>query len=151
VGGAALAPRLNIARKDPWNESGVCVARGFLGATAFPERKTMGFAVPWAIDVSVLVGYDTENWQLAHRNAGHGPWRSGEKCFAKISAERVIGHVIIEKLGDAGGWNFRVPNDARWSAKVSQAKEAQREYVEEELTAWRGTTARVNTHFDCQQ
>lgn len=151
VGGAALAPRLNIAQKDLWNESGVCVARSFFGATAFPERKTVGFAVLWAIDVSGLVGYDTENWQLAHRDAGNGPWRSGEKCFARIARERVIGHVVIEKLGDANGWNFRVPHDARWSAKVSQAKDAQRKYVEEELTAWRGTTARVSTYFDFQQ
>lgn len=151
VGGAAMAPRLNIAQKDLWNESGVCVARSFFGATAFPERKTKGFAVMWAIDVSGLVGYDTENWQLSHRDAGNGPWRSGEKCFAKIPAQRVIGHVIIEKLGDEGGWNFRVPKDAHWSAKVSVAKDAQRKYIEEELTAWRGTTARISTYFDFQQ
>jgi hypothetical protein len=152
VSGAALAPRLNIKQRDLWNESGVCVARSFFGATAFPLREHKGNVALWAIDVSGLVGYDTEAWQLANPALGAGPWRPGEKCFARIGPERIIGHIVIEKLGDeGGGWKFRVPKEAQWSAKVSQAKGEQRKYIEEELTAWRDTFASVNTQYDFQQ
>jgi hypothetical protein len=152
VGSNALAPRLNIAQRDLWNESGVCVARSFFGATAFPLRGHKGGALLWAIDVTGLVGYDTEAWQLANPAAGAGPWRPGEKCFAKIPASKILGHIVIDKLGDdCGGWGFRVPKDAQWSAKVSGANKAQRDYIEAELTAWRDTTASVPTLFDFQQ
>lgn len=151
VSGSALAPRLNKAQKDLWNESGVCVARSLFGATAFPLREHKGNVALWAIDVAGLTGYDTEAWQLANRNAGSGPWRPGEKCFPRITPDRIIGHIVIEKLGDAGGWNFRVPKEAQWSAKVSGARKPQRDYIEAELTAWRDTTVAVDTFFDFQQ
>jgi hypothetical protein len=152
VSANALAPRLNIAQRDLWNESGVCVARSFFGATAFPLRGHKGGALLWAINVSGLVGYDTEAWQLANPAAGAGPWRPGEKCFAKIPADRILGHIVIEKDGDdQGGWSFRVPKDAQWSQKVSGANKTQRDYIEAELNAWRDTEAHVPTLFDFQQ
>ncbi len=55
-----LAPRLNKTQKDLWNESGVCVARSLLGATAFPYRWTEGDVLLWAVDVRGLNGFDPE-------------------------------------------------------------------------------------------
>ncbi|MEA2079262.1 MAG: hypothetical protein U9P00_05280, partial [Pseudomonadota bacterium] len=97
VGGNALAPRLNIAQRDLWNESGVCVARSFFGATAFPLRSHEGQALLWAVNVTQLVGYDTEDWQLRNPEAGAGPWRPGEKCFGKIPEKDILGYVVVDK------------------------------------------------------
>jgi len=151
VGGNALAPRLNVAQRDLWNESGVCVARSFFGATAFPLREHVGKAVLWAIDVAGLVGYDTEDWQLRNPAAGAGPWRPGEKCFPRVPKDNILGYIVIDKMGDVGGgWKFSVPRGAKWEG-AGFPRPAQARYMEEELAAWAGVTATVPTLYDFQQ
>lgn len=145
-----LAPRLNKTQKDLWNESGVCVARSFLGATAFPYRWTEGDVILWAVDVRGLVGFDTERYQLDNKGFGSGPWRPGEKCFGRIEAGRILGWVIITKNGFKGqdvGWKFSVAGDASWSG-VGNGTMEQRAYITNELAAWRGTSASVPGVFD---
>ncbi len=143
--------RLNIEQKDLWNESGVCVARSLFGSTAFPLRDHVGPALLWAVDVTDLTGYDTEGWQLANPGAGAGPWRPGEKCYAKVPADRILGYVIIEKQGDVGGgWKFSVPRGSKWKSTGFPTM-AQGQYMEQELAAWDGVTATVPTLYDFQQ
>lgn len=143
--------RLNIEQKDLWNESGVCVARSFFGSTAFPLRDHVGPALMWALDVTDLTGYDTEGWQLSNPGAGAGPWRPGEKCYAKVPADRILGYVVIEKQGDeGGGWKFTVPRGSKWQS-VGFPTIAQGKYIEEELAAWDGITSTVPTLYDFQQ
>lgn len=151
IAGSTLAPRLNKLAKDLWNESGVCVARSFFGATAFPYRWWTGRVLLWAVDVEGLVGYDTERYQLGKVDPkGNGPWRAGEKCFKRIWKHRIIGHVVIEKLGDAcGGWSFKVESD-KWipAGGAASLTSKARTYLDDELAAWTGRTAEVTTAYD---
>ena len=145
-----LAPRLNKTQKDLWNESGVCVARSLLGATAFPYRWTEGDVLLWAVDVRGLNGFDTERYQLDNRSFGSGPWRPGEKCFGRIEANRILGWVIISKLGFNGqnvGWKFSIAKDASWG-NVGNGTSEQRAYMVEELAAWRDSEVTVPTEYD---
>jgi hypothetical protein len=145
-----LAPRLNKTQKDLWNESGVCVARSFLGATAFPYRWTEGDVLVWAVDVRGLNGFDTERYQVDNKGYGSGPWRPGEKCFGRIEANRILGWVIVSKLGFTGqnvGWKFSVPADASWGG-IGNGTAEQRSYMVEELAAWRDTDVTVPTEYD---
>jgi hypothetical protein len=146
--GSSLAPRLNVTQKDLWNESGICVARSFFGATAFPYRETKGQVILWALDVSGLVGFDTEKYQDKHKTA-NGAWRPGEKCFPRIDETRILGWVLVDKLGNGNnGWEFSLPLDAKWGANTGKGNLAQRTYIEEELAVWRGTKVSVSTAYD---
>jgi hypothetical protein len=140
-------PRLNITQRDLWNESGVCVARSFLGATAFPYRWTKGNVILWAIDCRNLIGYDTEDYQLRGQSA-NGPWRPGEKAYPHIPARRILGYVIVEKLGnETAGWAFRVPPNVTWQASANGTRQ-QQDYIRDELAAWAGMSAAIHTDFD---
>lgn len=154
ISGNVLAPRLNKTAKDLWNESGVCVARSFFGATAFPLRKTGGDNKPenvllWAVDVEGLVGYDTESYQLGKVDAkGNGPWRAGEKCYKRIHKHRILGYVVVQKLGDAcGGWSFKV-TDAKWTRAGGTVVARAGSYLDDELAPWVGRTVEVTTNYD---
>jgi hypothetical protein len=148
VAGATTAPRLNVEQKDLWNESGICVARSFFGATAFPYRYTTDNVILWALDVTGLTGFDTEEYQKGNKLSLNGPWRPGEKCFARIEPERVLGSVVIQKHGDKkGGWSFEVGPDAQWDLRAP-GKAGQRDYIQAELAAWRGVRADVPTAYD---
>lgn len=151
VSTGTLAPRINVTQKDLWNESGICVARSFLGATAFPYRWTKDRVIVWALNVAGLVGFDTEQYQLDNK-VGNGPWRPGEKCFGRIEADRILGYVVIKKLGnDGGGWSFATPLDAKWGPTAGKASKAQQTYIEEELEAWRDASVDVGTGYDFAQ
>ncbi len=146
--GSSLAPRLNVTQKDLWNESGICVARSFFGATAFPYRETTGQVILWALDVSGLIGFDTEKYQDQNKTA-NGAWRPGEKCFPRIDESRILGWVLVDKLGNGNnGWEFQLPANAKWGKTQAQPKTAQALYIEEELAAWAGTKVRVPTAYD---
>ena len=150
VSSDTLAPRLNRTQKDLWNESGVCVARSFLGATAFPYRWTEGNVLLWAVDVSGLNGFDTERYQLDNTSFGSGPWRPGEKCFGRIEPNRILGWVVVAKQGFTGlnvGWKFSVAANASWGG-VGNGSPDQRAYMVAELAAWRDTEVTVPTEYD---
>ena len=147
--GTKLGPRLNVAQRDLWNESGVCVARSFFGSTAFPERSSQCEAVMWAVDVTGLIGFDTEGWQMANPVAGAKQWRPGEKCYPAVTSNRMIGYVMITKLGDYnGGWAFRIKDDASWT--FFGGNNRQREYVTADLDTYKGKTMEVPTEMDFQ-
>ena len=142
------APRTNVTQKDLWNESGICVSRSFFGSTAFPLREFKGNVIMWALDVSGLTGFDTESYQIGERQAKNGPWRPGEKCFARIEPERVLGSVIINKLGDKDcGWSFEVDANAEWTLRAP-GKAGQRDYIQAELAAWKGRKVAVPGAYD---
>ncbi len=148
VAGATTAPRLNVEQKDLWNESGICVARSFFGATAFPLRGTTDKVIMWALDVSGLTGFDTEQYQINNGLSLNGPWRPGEKCFARIEPARVLGSLVFTKRGDEkGGWSFEIGADAQWDLRAP-GKAGQRDYIQAELAAWRGVRADVPTAYD---
>jgi hypothetical protein len=146
--GSALAPRLNVTQKDLWNESGICVSRSFFGATAFPYRETKGKVILWALNVGGLIGFDTEKYQDKHKTA-NGSWRPGEKCFPRIDEKRILGWVLVTKLGNGNdGWEFSVPQDAKWGTTGGTPSKEQKQYIDEELAAWAGTTVSVPTAYD---
>jgi hypothetical protein len=146
--GSGLAPRLNSTQKDLWNESGICVARSFFGATAFPYRETKGKVILWALDVQGLTGFDTEEYQSRVKTQ-NGPWRPGEKCFPRIDEKRILGWVLVDKLGNGNdGWEFSVARNAKWGATAGTPTPSQRQYIENELAAWAGATASVSTAYD---
>jgi hypothetical protein len=133
--------RFWLGSHDIYNESAVCVARNLFGATAFPERITddggEAKRLLWAVSLFGLLGFDTEQKQLAlgtNRN-----WRPGEKAFAHVPKERVLGYVRIARrgAGSSGGWRFTIPTNAAWTWVGSPTKE-QKAYCEQELDAWRG-------------
>lgn len=151
VSGKNQAPRVNVTQKDLWNESGICVARSFFGATAFPLREFKGNVIMWALDVSGLTGLDTEKYQLDEPAGGNGPWRAGEKCFGRIEPERVLGSLVFNKMGDeGGGWRFEIDANAEWTLRAP-GKAGQRDYIQAELAAWKGHKVHVGTSFDFVQ
>lgn len=143
-------PRINVGQFDIWNESTVCVARSFIGSTAFPFRTTTGGVVMWAVKVRGLRGFDTERWQV-----GPKKWRPGEKCFPKVSKDRIIGYTIVERHGNNGpgnGWTFSVPNNPAWEwmPGAASATQTQIDYINAELTQWGGKTVHIPTSCDFQ-
>lgn len=134
-------PRVWRGNHDLLNESSVCVARNFFGATAFPERGTNNKeAYLWAVDCSDLVGFDTEAYQTAQ--AGSRSWRPGEKAFQSIPKENIIGYVKFNKRGDdsQGGWKFNIAQNAAWTY-LREPNKTVKDYIEGELNAWRGDHA----------
>ena len=151
-------------KNDIFNESAVCVSRNFYGATGFPERETGKdgpvTAVLWAVDCYLNIGFDTEQLQL---DLGGKNWRPGEKAYERIPRSDVIGYVEIERTGPApggnGGWKFRIRDDARWTylpgweppfmTTTNKSRESRaRDYIEEQLKAWRGKEYTIANAFD---
>jgi hypothetical protein len=136
-----LAPRVWATKNDLFNESAVCVARNFFGATAFPMRDMVGRALLWAVDVTGLIGFDTEQYQTTL--GADRQWRPGEKAYMRIPPSNVIAYVPIRKLGEPvggrGGWSFSIERDAQWTWGRHRALPAQRTYIEAMLDAWKGT------------
>ncbi len=151
-------------KNDIFNESAVCVSRNLYGATGFPERNTGDgepvTAVLWAVDCYLNRGFDTEQLQL---DLGTRNWRPGEKAYESIPRSDVIGYVEILRTGSApgghGGWTFRIPNDAKWTylpgweppfmTTTNKSRESRaRDYIEEQLKAWRGADHTIANEFD---
>ncbi len=134
--------RVWTGNRDIFNETAVCVSRNFFGATAFPERETdhkgQEGSYLWAVNCAGLRGFDTEGYQIGLGNASQ--WRPGEKAFASIPADRVVGYVRIQRRGApaTGGWRFDIATDANWTFTGSALTVGQRTYMIDELNAWRG-------------
>jgi hypothetical protein len=98
---------------DILNQTAVCVSRNFFGATAFPERKSQGEYVLFALDCYNLKGFDTEKKQMEHGKQ----WRPGEKAFQQIPFKNVIGWVCIRRCGcdPGGGWEFEIGQNVKWN------------------------------------
>lgn len=148
VEGTVVARDTSCARfwerkHDIFNESAVCVARNFFGATAFPLRDSKcDDVVLWAVDVLDLNGCDTEAYQVA---LGGEQWRPGEKAYERIPANRLIGYIVIRRtgLGDGGkGWKFLIPEDTQWTMSSYWDPKgrygAAKRYIDGLLAAWRG-------------
>jgi hypothetical protein len=132
------APRVYVESQDLFNETGVCVSRSLFGATAFPLRESVGSFGLWAVDVTGLLGFDTEKHQLAQ--SGNKNWRPGEKAYQSIPKNKVIGYVIIERSNDTakGGWKFKIPQGSTWTF-LGGSKD-QQDYCTRELAAWASPT-----------
>lgn len=139
--------RVWTGNHDIFNESAVCVSRNFFGGTAFPERETVGKYYLWAVDVSALSGFDTEQHQTGL--PGSKQWRPGEKAYAFIPANKVLAYVEIDRRGApaTGGWKFDIAKDANWTW-IGAPTVKQRTYVEDELAAWRGGSYTIPADFD---
>ncbi len=133
-------PRLWTENLDLLNESGVCVARSLLGATAFPERCTGSTAKGgptlvnlFAVNCTGLLGYDTEHFQIQH----NALWRPGEKAFATVPRDQVIAYVKLKRTGGEAGsnWKFQLDAGTTWIPINPASDEVQR-YIDEELSAW---------------
>lgn len=150
--GDKTKPRFWTSNDDIFNETAVCVSRNFFGGTAFPLRNSYHnylyganggrkgetqFSVLWAVDCTGLVGMDTEAIQL--RRPGSKVWRPGEKAFAEIKPNRLIGYIPIRKMGDSpkGGWSFDITPGTVWTYCGAGTHE-QRNYINGELKAWTG-------------
>ena len=130
-------------KNDIFNESAVCVARNFFGATGFPLRGTKSNdVVLWAVDVLGLTGCDTEQHQVA---LGDEQWRPGEKAYEKIAANRLVAHIAIQRTGlgpGDKGWKFHIPSATQW--RMSSFWDAQgrygavKRYLDGLLAAWKG-------------
>ncbi|MEO0991911.1 MAG: hypothetical protein AAFX00_13315 [Pseudomonadota bacterium] len=134
---------------DIFNESAVCISRNFFGGTAFPLRGTYHnymhtgptsdseFARLWAVNLSGMNGFDTEQRQL--NVSKNRVWRPGEKAFQAIGADRLIGYIEFRKLGagQEGGWTFDIKPGTEWKF-LNAGSEAQKQYCRDELAAWTG-------------
>jgi hypothetical protein len=134
---------------DSFNETGVCVSRNFFGATAFPERNSIGEFYLWAVNCGGLRGCDVEDYQLRIGAGAPRNWRPGEKAFHDIPSSCVLGYVPIEKLGalPAGGWRFRISAMAHWTITGAPTN-AQRQYIQGELNAWKQGLIDIPAEFD---
>jgi hypothetical protein len=116
-----------------------------------------GRAVLWAVDVSGLVGFDTEEYQKTLNRQ----WRPGEKAYSSIPAANVMGHAFFEKCGgsDQGGWTFKIPADAKWTwrsgwepplgfANIKGRSARARDYATAQLEAWRGVERVITGAYD---
>jgi hypothetical protein len=134
-----LHARVWTGNHDIFNETAVCVARSFFGATAFPLRDSNGNFHLWAVNLHGLQGFDVELHQQGLHGMRH--WRPGEKAFQAIPANRVLGHVTIHRGGapGGGGWIVQIPNGAAWVPGPGHgaAQAGQLQYMDDELAAWR--------------
>jgi len=80
---------------------------------------------------------DTEAIQL--QRPGARVWRPGEKAFAEIRPNRLIGYIPIRKMGDSakGGWSFDITPGTNWTYCGAGTHE-QKDYIRGELSAWTG-------------
>jgi len=133
-------PRLWSENLDLLNESGVCVSRTFLGATAFPERTSGDGGskkyLLWAVSVAGLLGYDTEKEQVTKK----ANWRPGEKAYGFVPYSNVLGYIEIERTGGDYGenWKFKIPAGTKWTPASPPKDKAVQDYIDAELTAWSG-------------
>lgn len=140
IAGDTRRPRLWTENRDLLNESGVCVARTLLGATAFPERCTGAPAKGgptlvnlFAVNCTGLLGYDTEQFQIDN----NALWRPGEKAFERIPKEQVIAYIKLKRTGGEAGanWKFQIDPGTRW-IPVNRASDEVQRYIDAELAAW---------------
>jgi hypothetical protein len=155
--------------RDLYNESGTCVARSLLGATAFPYRDSQNntdglkahlggnlqYQYLFAVDCSNELGVDTEAVQKGMGN--HSLWRPGEKAFPGLPANRILAWTRLVKMGQpAGGggiyqtgWSFAFV-DSTWTWLKTPSKELQ-DYLTAELAAWApGVTYNIPDKYDFQ-
>jgi len=147
---------IGYQNRDLYNESGICVARSLLGATAFPERTTennvdgapggeLAFQYLFAVDCSGAKGVDTEKTQVEIGN--NSLWRPGEKAFTGMGPERLLGWTRLVRKGAppsglrhptgtlrATGWSFMFP-DPKWTWLRAPGGERQA-FLEGELATW---------------
>lgn len=159
---------IGYENRDLYNESGTCVARSLLGATAFPYRYTHNghgggapdaggellFQYLFAIDCSRDRGLDTEKVQIDMGN--NSLWRPGEKAFAGFEADRILGWTKIVRLGQpksglpvSTGWSFKFV-DSKWNWLRPPGGELQK-YLEDELATWEpGIPYNISETYDFQ-
>lgn len=160
---------IGYQNRDLYNESGTCVARSLLGATAFPYRDTHNnhsngdpnlggdllYQYLFAVDCSGLKGVDTEAEQIRLRN--DSLWRPGEKAFAGIPQNKVLGYVRVVRKGKPShsnpnvltGWAFELL-DTSWTW-LREPYGPRRIFLDTELRAWqRNKTYVIGAAYDFQ-
>lgn len=159
---------IGYQNRDLYNESGTCVARSLLGATAFPYRYTennadggpadgggeLAFQYLFAVDCSGAKGVDTEKTQVEMGN--NSLWRPGEKAFAGLGAERLLGWTRIVRKGQPPsgtpqptGWSFMFL-DSKWTWLKAPGGERQA-FLEGELATWEpNRTYNISYAYDFQ-
>ena len=107
--------------QDAIGQTGICVARGALGASKFPEASHEGDVYMFAVKPSNL-GYDTETYQA--RKGADKVWKPGEKLFPRIERADVLGYVKIKKLGmDGFGTGWKIQAENAWTFLGGTAQE----------------------------
>lgn len=149
--------------RDIYNESGTCVARSILGATAYPYRNSQNatdgldislggnleFQYLFAIDCSGKYGFDTEQKQ---KDAGnYSLWRPGEKCFLGFDANKILAWTKLVRMGPAapsgGGWSFNFP-EPRWNWVKRPGGELET-FLDQELASWTaGERYKISATYD---
>ncbi|MBC7939769.1 MAG: hypothetical protein H7Z19_08415 [Chitinophagaceae bacterium] len=158
---------VGFQNRDLYNESGTCVARSLLGATAFPYRHThnnhpgppdaggeLQFQYLFAIRCLGELGLDTEKVQSDMGN--NSLWRPGEKAFAGFKADRILGWTRLVRTGQpkstssvSTGWSFKFV-DSKWTWLRPPGGELQ-SYLEAELETWEpGIQYNISETYDFQ-
>lgn len=115
--------------QDAIGQTGICVSRGALGASKFPEATHTGDVYMFAVRPTNL-GYDTETYQ--DRKGPDKVWKPGEKLFPSISKADVLAYVKIKKLGmDGFGTGWKIQAENAWTFVAGTAEE--RAYITAEL------------------
>lgn len=154
--------------RDLYNESGICVSRSLFGATAFPNRHThnrnanapsdaggdLDFQYLYAVNCQGLKGIDTEKKQIEFGQ--NSLWRPGEKAFARVPKENVLGWVKVVRQGQqaaenrllgATGWSFMLPK-TEWTW-INEPAGPVKQYLVDELGAWTaGKVYHVSSEYD---
>ncbi|HVK11267.1 MAG TPA: hypothetical protein VM597_21030 [Gemmataceae bacterium] len=117
--------------KDAVGQTGICVARGAMGASKFPTPDFVGKVYMFAVKPSNK-GYDTEIYQKGKGRAAI--WKPGEKLWPHVSTSDILAHVLVEKHGDkcGGGWEITVLADD-WT--YLRGTPTERAYLKAELQA----------------
>lgn len=115
--------------QDAIGQTGICVARGALGASKFPEASHVGDVYMFAVRPSNL-GYDTETYQ--DRKGPDKVWKPGEKLFPTVEKADVLAYVKIKKLGmDQFGTGWKIQAESAWTFVGGTAEE--QAYINGEL------------------
>jgi hypothetical protein len=116
--------------KDAIGQTGICVARGAMGATKFPEASYTGDVYLFAVQPKGR-GYDTEKYQA--NKSPTAVWKPGEKLFPKVLPSEVLAYMKVTKMGtDEYTTVWKIQADTATSTILGGSEEEKR-YIESEF------------------
>jgi hypothetical protein len=137
VGGTVMQTKTALGQLGLWKENkdaigqtGICVSRGAMGATKFPEAGYQGEAYLFAVKPSGR-GYDTERYQADKGSTA--VWKPGEKLFPKVPKADVLAHMKVTKMGTdqyTTGWKIKADLS---TLTVISGSQQERAYIDSEF------------------
>jgi len=136
IGGTVMQRKTALGQLGLWKENkdaigqtGICVSRGAMGATKFPEASYTGDVYLFAVKPNGR-GYDTEKYQA--NKSPTAVWKPGEKLFPKIQPSEVLAYMKVKKLGtDDYSTLWKIQADSTWT--ILNGSDDEKKYIEGEF------------------